>query len=313
MLTKTIAKHEPMDQTKKLDAIIVGGSYAGLSAAMALGRSLRNVLVIDSGEPCNRQTPHSHNLITHDGSTPAEIAAEARAQVRRYDTVSFYSGLAVDAQKLNDGFEVSTDKGDVFTARQLVFATGVRDVMPDIEGFAECWGISILHCPYCHGYEVRQEVTGILANGEIAFAKAQMISHWTDKLTIYTNGAHEFNEEQLQQLQAHNIAIVTNEVARIDHTAGQVNAIVFADGTQHQLKAIYARPQMVQHCELPEKLGCAMNEHGLLSVNMMQQTTVEGIYACGDNTTPARAVAQAIAGGNMAGAALNRALIMQDF
>lgn len=313
LLISSIAKSKPMDQTKRYDIIIIGGSYAGLSAAMALGRSLRDVLVIDSELPCNRQTPYSHNLITHDGSTPAQIAKQAKAQVLQYDTIRFYKGLAVDADKTMYGYSVATDKGERFSAAKLIFATGVRDIMPEIEGFAECWGISILHCPYCHGYEVRHQETGILANGDMTFHMAQLISNWTDKLTIFTNGAHELSKEQLQKIKEHNINIVEKRVSRIVHKKGKLSAIRFVDGTEQELKAIYARPQMVQHCDLPEKLGCKLNEHGLLEVSMMQQTTVEDIYACGDNASPLRSVANAIAAGNFAGAALNREMIMQTF
>lgn len=302
-----------MSLIKRYDVIIIGGSYAGLSAAMALGRSLRSVLVIDSGKPCNRQTPYSHNLITHDGSTPAQIAEQAKAQVERYDTVAFYNGLAIDADKNATGFSITTNKGDSFSADKLIFATGVRDIMPEIEGFAECWGISILHCPYCHGYEVRYQETGILANGDITYGIAQMISHWTDKLTIFTNGVPEFTDEQQQKMKAHNINIVEKKVLRINHKDGKLNAVRFVDDTQQELQAIYARPQMVQHCQLAEQLGCQLNEHGLITVDMMQKTTVDGIYACGDSASPLRAVANAIATGNFAGAALNREMIMQKF
>ena len=134
------------------DVIIIGGSYSGLSAAMSLGRSLRQVLVIDSGLPCNKQTPHSHNFITQDGEKPAVISAKAKLQVDIYKTVQFFNGLAVKAFKKNKGFEITTESGDVFTSRKVLFATGVKDLLPEINGFAECWGISVLHCPYCHGY-----------------------------------------------------------------------------------------------------------------------------------------------------------------
>src|SRR5687767_10565291 len=137
-----------MTDKKNFDVIIIGGSYAGLSAAMALGRALRNVLIIDSGKPCNRQTPHSHNFITQDGKTPAEIATLAKQQVEKYDTVTFFSGLATDGAKTENGFQIQTGSGETFRAKKLIFATGVKDVMPTIEGYAECWGISVLHCPY---------------------------------------------------------------------------------------------------------------------------------------------------------------------
>src|SRR5690606_408454 len=138
---------------KNFDVIIIGGSYAGLSSAMTLGRALRNVLMIDSGKPCNRQTPHSHNFITQDGEEPGTIAEKAKAQVLKYDTVKFLNDLAVSGKKTENGFVIATETGKEFATKKLVFATGVKDIMPGIKGFSECWGISVIHCPYCHGYE----------------------------------------------------------------------------------------------------------------------------------------------------------------
>src|SRR5688500_15844678 len=136
-----------METIQEYDVIIIGGSYAGLSAAMALGRSLRQVLIIDSSKPCNQQTPHSHNFITQDGETPKGIAEKAKAQVLKYDTVKFYNGIATEGTKTENGFEIKTQSGGRFTSKKLLFATGVKDQFPDINGFAECWGISVLHCP----------------------------------------------------------------------------------------------------------------------------------------------------------------------
>ncbi|MCU0337011.1 MAG: NAD(P)/FAD-dependent oxidoreductase, partial [Sediminibacterium sp.] len=173
---------------KKIDVIIIGGSYAGLSAGMALGRALRNVLIIDSGKPCNIQTPHSHNFLTQDGKTPKEIANLAKRQVEEYKTVKFFDGLAIKGKKIENGFEIEAENGNIFSAKKLIFATGVKDIMPKIKGFSECWGISIIHCPYCHGYEYSKDKTGVLANGETAFEIGKLISNWTKDLTIFTNG-----------------------------------------------------------------------------------------------------------------------------
>src|SRR5687767_11879769 len=128
------------------DVIVIGGSYAGLSAGMALGRALRKVLIIDSGKPCNRQTPHSHNFLTQDGKTPAEIATLAKQQVEMYKTVEFFLGEAINGIKRERGFEIKTSSGEDFTAKKIIFATGIKDIMPAIEGYAECWGITVLHC-----------------------------------------------------------------------------------------------------------------------------------------------------------------------
>jgi len=190
------------------DVIVVGGSYSGLAAGMALGRALKKVLIIDGGKPCNRQTPYSHNFITHDGDTPLEIAALANLQVRNYDTVEFFEGFAISGSKIENGFEIQVASGEAFTAKKLIFATGIKDIMPDIDGFAECWGISVLHCPYCHGYEVKNEKTGLLGNGESGFDLARLISNWTDNLTLFTNGTSTLSAEQNAKLDKHRIKIV---------------------------------------------------------------------------------------------------------
>ena len=166
-----------MISNNTFDVIIVGGSYSGLAASMALGRALKKVLIIDDGKPCNRQTPFSHNFLTNDGKSPTEITALANLQVRRYKTVEFYNGLVTSGIKTNNGFEIHVASGETFATKKLIFATGIRDVMPDIDGFAACWGISVLHCPYCHGYEVRNEVTGLLGNGEFSFDLTRLISN----------------------------------------------------------------------------------------------------------------------------------------
>ena len=133
------------------DVIIIGGSYSGLAAGMALGRALRKVLIIDSQKPCNRYTPHSHNFITQDGNVPGQIAAVAKQQVQAYESVQFLDGIAVRAEKKGSIFHVSTHDNAFVSASKLIFATGIRDVMPDLPGFEACWGKTVIHCPYCHG------------------------------------------------------------------------------------------------------------------------------------------------------------------
>ena len=302
-----------MKQEKQYDAIIVGGSYAGLATAMALGRALRKVLVIDSGNPCNQQTPHSHNFLTNDGKTPKEIAGIARQQVQQYKTVDFLSAFVTSGRKTESGFVVETESGETFAAKKLVFATGIKDGMPDIPGFAECWGISVLHCPYCHGYEVRHQKTGILANGNDAVELATLISNWTDDLTVYTNGKSTLTEQQEQKLQQHNIHINENEIEKLEHRNGYVERILLKDGFNATVKAIYARLPFVQHSSVPQMLGCELTPEGYIKTDPAQRTTVPGIFACGDNTTRMRTVANAVAMGTTTGMMLNKELIDEMF
>ncbi len=302
-----------MARANYFDAIIVGGSYAGLSAAMALGRSLRNVLVIDSGLPCNRQTPHSHNFITQDGETPLAISKKAREQVMSYQSVHFLDDLALNAVKSKEGFSVATKSGEVFVGRKLIVATGIKDELPDIKGFAECWGISVIHCPYCHGYEFRNQRTGILANGDRAFHLASLVKNLTDDLTIITSGAPAFTVDQLASLERNAITINEASVVEIIHEDGHLIDIVFNDSSRAPFDALYAAVPFTQHTDIPVSLGCELTEQGHIKVNHLQQTTVDGVYACGDNTSPMRSVANAVAAGNFVGGIVNKVLAEEDF
>ncbi len=306
------AKYNNM-HSKSFEVIIIGGSYAGLSAALTLGRSLRKTLIIDGGQPCNRQTPHSHNFLTQDGSTPKEFATLAKKQVMDYDSITFYDGLVTGGKKTEKGFEVSTSNGDVFTAAKLVFATGIKDLMPDIDGFAECWGISVVHCPYCHGYEIRNKKTAIIANGDKAHHLASLVNNLTKEITILTSGPGEIEDHHLEKLKKHNIPIIEKEISAITHQNGQLDQIIFKDGSTEAFDCAYASIPFKQTLTLPEELGCQLTEHGHIEVNFMQRTTVEGIYACGDNSAMMRSVATAVYGGNITGAMINNDLTQESF
>ncbi|MEO5777315.1 MAG: NAD(P)/FAD-dependent oxidoreductase [Flavobacterium sp.] len=302
-----------MKNKKIFDVIIIGGSYSGLAAGMALGRALKQVLIIDSGMPCNRQTPYSHNFITQDGKSPAEITAIAKHQVEKYNTVTFFNGIADKGTKTENGFEITTAAGEIFSATKLVFATGIKDIMPNIFGFSECWGISVLHCPYCHGYEVKNEITGILGNGDYAFEFGKLISNWTSALTIYTNGKSTLTQEQTEQLFSHNIAIVETAIDRFEHDYGHIQKIIFKNGNKSPVTAIYTRTPFKQHSGIPESLGCALTEEGYIKIDAAHKTTVDGIYAAGDNVSRMRTVANAVSMGTTTGMMVNKEIIFEKF
>lgn len=302
-----------MVSNNNFEVIIIGGSYAGLSAAMALGRSLRKVLIIDSGSPCNRQTPHSHNFLTQDGERPAVIAEKAKMQVLQYETVTFINDFATAGKKVPDGFVVNTKSGNEYYSKKIVLATGIKDSMPDVKGFEECWGISVIHCPYCHGYEFRDQPTGILANGERAFHIASLVNNLTDNITILTTGDPDFDEHQKERLNNQDIKITETTVSEIEHENGQIKNVIFSDGNKKSFNALYAAIPFTQHSDIPQSLGCELTEQGHIKIDAFQKTTIEGVYACGDNSAMMRSVANAVYSGNFTGVMVNRELTEEEF
>jgi len=301
-----------MKNNQEFDVIIVGGSYAGLSAAMTLGRSLRSVLIIDSGNPCNKQTPHSHNFITQDGATPKEISRIAKSQVLAYSTVQLLNDLVISANKTKEGFEVSTNSVTTIKAKKILFATGVKDIMPKIKGFAECWGITVLHCPYCHGYEVAHKNLGLIANGDTAFDLCILIQQWSNNLVLFTNGKSELNKEQYALIKKLDIKIIETKIAQLNHKKGVVKSVELIDGTKKNITAIFSRVPSKQHCEIPIQLGCKTTETGHIEVNFFQKTNIDGLYCAGDNTTPFRTVSAATASGTKAAVFINTEILKEE-
>ena len=289
------------------DVLIIGGSYAGLSAAMALGRSLRRTLIIDGGDPCNKQTPAAHNVITHDGEAPHVIAQAARAQVLSYDHVEWVSDEATQLSGEDDSFTLTTAKGTTYRGKKIVFATGLHDGLPDIPGVEACWGKTVIHCPYCHGYEVRGEPTGILMNNDHVPFMARLIGNLTKQLTVFSNGPATFDVAAVERF---GVRVIEQAVDKLDHVDGELRAVCLADGTAVNLTALYVHPVTSQKCPLPEAMGCALDEHGFLKVDDQQLTTVPGIYGAGDCTTMMRSVPYATGSGNVTGAMVNAGLVM---
>lgn len=300
-------------QNENYEVIIIGGSFAGLSAAMSLGRSLRRVLIIDNEKPCNIQTPHSHNFLTQDGKPPLEILAKAKKQLSVYQTVRIMTDTAINVSKNDNYFEVTLQKSGLVKAKKLILAWGIKDDTSQIDGLSECWGISVIHCPYCHGYEVSNQATAVIANGNEAYEYTKMISNWTKNLTLLTNGSSILSTEQVLKLQSKGIKIIEKEIDKIKHQAGIVESIMVKDSSEIAVSVVYYRPPFVQKSTIGEQIGCELNPTGLIQVNDFQQTTISGVYAAGDNSSPFRSVANAVAKGSFSGAMLNKELIEDTF
>ena len=297
-----------MSDQRLYDVIIVGGSYAGLSAALALGRSHLRTLIIDSGNPCNTQTPHSHNFLTQDGNAPSGISALAKSQVMRYPAIEWVSDEALSARKEHDQFVVTTKKGDTFFASKLLLATGLKDLFPPIPGLKECWGISVLHCPYCHGYEVSGQKLGVMANGEMAIHFVKLITNLSKEVVLLTNGPSSLPEEALRLLKHYKVTLIQEPITGIIHCDGQIQSVNFAGRESLPLNALFTRVPLAQQGELTKELACQLTDAGLIATDEMARTNIHGLYAAGDCCVPQRSISLAVASGTRAGTAMNMEL-----
>jgi len=294
------------------DAIIIGGSYAGLSAAMPFARARRSVLVVDASQRRNRFAHAAHGFLGQNGRPPADIVRDARAELAAYPTVSFFDGCAVSAAAHETGFAVTLADDSAHAASRLILATGIVDELPDLPGLREPWGQSVLHCPYCHGYEVAGGRLGVLAFSPAAVHQALLIRDWGE-VTFFPNGVVLADDEARAALIASGVAIAEGDVAAITGDPGQLTGIRFRDGRTVALDAVFTAVPNRMASELPAELGCAFDDTPagrIIRVDAAMQTTVPGIYAAGDAARAWSSIAPAVADGYLAGASAHRSLVM---
>lgn len=287
------------------DVVIVGGSAAGLSAGLILGRFRRKVLICDSGQPRNARSQGVHGFLSRDGITPQELLRISREQLKPYTTVEFRKVTVVDVVRHEDHFEIINSDGTHETARKILLATGVKDQLPPIEGLETLWGQHVFHCPYCHGWEARDQAIAVIANATQAIHVSQLMSALTDDIVICTNGDDSITDEQAQLLTDHQIRLMTAPIAELKWTPQALQGIAFTDGQFLERNALFVAATQHQHSTLPAKLGCALTEMGLVAVDQQGKTSVDGIYAAGDLTTPLQQVVFAASQGAAAAAFIN--------
>jgi thioredoxin reductase len=293
------------------DAIVIGGSFAGLSAALYIARARRSVCIVDTGLPRNRFAEHSHGFLAHDGSAPGTMLATARSQVAAYPTVSFVNEEAATATKTPDGFSVTLAAGDVLEGVRLVLAFGISDELPGIPGLAERWGSSVLHCPYCHGYEFSGQRLGVLHGSPKSIHQAMLVSEW-GPTTLYLNGGDEPDDASLAELTKRGVAIEPARVKALHGDGSRLSAIELVDGRLSPADALYVGPRTRLNSEIAQQLGCELDDAQfgpIIRTDADKMTTVPGVYAAGDITRGAHTVTFAAADGVMAGLAVHRSLI----
>jgi thioredoxin reductase len=295
------------------DAVVVGGSWAGLSAAMQLARARRRVLVVDAGRPRNRFAHASHGFLGQDGRTPAAILDTARAQVLAYPTAELRNDEATRAEPCDGGFRLALASGGAVDARRLVLATGVVDELPDIPGLRERWGVSVLHCPYCHGYEVAGGRLGVLAVGERSLHHALLLPDWSSDVTLLTNGTFEPSADQRDALAARGVRIESRLVAAVAGEAPALTGARLDDGDVVALDAIFTAPRTHMASPLAQHLGCEFDEGPfgpMIRTDERKASTVPGVYAAGDAARAAHNATWASADGVMAGISAHQSLAL---
>ena len=298
-----------MDFEYPVDVAVIGGSYAGMSAALQLARARQRVLVVDAGLRRNRFADTSHGFLGRDGASPAAIAAQGREQLLAYPSVHWVDGTAVMAQRTESGFALGLEDGCRVVARRLVLATGVVDELPGIEGLQARWGHSVFHCPYCHGYELAQGRIGVLATGEASLHHALMLPDW-GRVTLFSQGVLVPDAAQAGSLAARGVAIETVPVARIEDTA----TVVLHDGRQVVMDGLFVLSRTLVASPLAQQLGCAFDTGPMgdfIRTDALKDTTVPGVFACGDAARPTGNIASAVGDGAFTGAAVHQSLVFR--
>ncbi len=298
------------------DVVIVGGGPSGLSAALVLGRACRKVLVCDEGKPRNHTSRAVHGFFTRDGISPTELLKIGREQLKPY-AVEWRDAGVTDAGRVNGGFRVEIRDGAAVTARKLILATGVTDERPDIEGLPALWGTGVLHCPYCHGWEVRNKPWGFIARGEQAVEWGGELLGWTTKLTLCSNGPAGLTAAGRRTLKDRGVVVREETIKRLDGEKGMLKAVVFDGGEKLALGALFVRTTMAQRSPLPKKLGCKLASvdgafTDAVDADPFGVTAVPGLYVVGDASRGVPQVATAVSDGALAAVMANKAMVKED-
>ena len=296
----------------QFDVIIVGAGPAGLSAALVLGRCRRRVLVCDSGRPRNAASHGLHGFLTRDGIEPSEFLRIARDQLTQYETVELRDAEVIEARRLENTLEITLTGGERLTSRRLLLATGVVDELPQIEGLPAFYGTSVFHCPYCDGWEMRDQPLAIYGRGENGAGLALELLLWSRNLVLCTDGSADLNSKDINRLKRHNISIREDKIARLEGTEGVLERLVFANGESLVVRAMFFSTDQKQASNLAVKLGCELTDQGCVDTGDYETTKVKGVYVAGDASRFVQFVIVAASEGAQAAVAINKELLRED-
>jgi thioredoxin reductase len=294
------------------DVIIVGAGPAGLSAALVLGRCRRRVLICDAGQPRNAMSRGLHGFLTRDGIEPAEFLRIGREQLRQYETVELRETEVTDARRVAESFELTLADGERVSSRKLLLATGVVDDLPEIEGLADFYGTGVFHCPYCDGWEMRDQPLAVYGRGENGAGLAVELTLWSRNLVLCTDGPSQLSEVELERLAQHKIPVREDRIASLQGTSGVLERIVFTSGETIELRGMFFSTGQRQGSDLPKKLGCEFTEQGCVNTGEYEITNVPGVYVAGDASRLVQFVIVAASEGSQAAVAINKELMQED-
>jgi thioredoxin reductase len=294
-----------------IDVGIIGGGPAGLNAALVLGRARKNVVVIDEGRPRNRVTHESHGFLTRDGIKPSEFRRIAKEQINAYPSVHFVEDAAVTITGVDGDFHITTAQGMTYRSKKLLFAVGMKDLPINIKGLIDVYGKSAFVCPYCDGWELRDQPLVLIVKGAKALHLAKTISGWTNQFTICTNGPDEWTDEQRAELVRHKVPVFDSPIQRIVSSDGLVQRVNLEDGTEIPCTGIFFEPKLAAGSDLPKAIGCRVNDAGTVIVDPFGKTNVPGIYSAGDVATDMYQLIKAASMGALAGVGINSELLAE--
>ncbi|NQX44317.1 NAD(P)/FAD-dependent oxidoreductase [Paenibacillus tritici] len=287
------------------DIVIIGGGPAGLNAGLMLGRARKQTIVIDEGRPRNAVTREAHGFLTRDGISPGEFRRIAQEQLRVYPSVTQLEDTVVSVTGEDGAFLLETASGMSITSKKLLFAAGMKDRKLDVQGLSEVYGKSAFVCPYCDGWELRDQPLVVISKGAVLMHFAPLLSGWTKHITVCTNGPDELSEAERAELRAHQLPLFDAPIREISSHEGMVDHVVLTDGTAIPCKGIFFRPELVLGTELPLSLGCELSDTGVIAVDQFAESNVPGVYAAGDTASMMHQSIAAAASGALAGAAIN--------